>query len=627
MSSAGVLTIDAPSLSSFYDGKDVPLPDSVRGHVQLRQYFPKGPHPPFQLFNVYFKSGDFSFNKSLIDVMVNCPNDFHTFVCGDFNFIEKASDSSSPSPSLPPSSFLESSSNFKAHFKVFDPPHDSHTFFHAVSGAPSPYSWSSRIDRFLLPLCLFDNPLVTPVVSIPSHCTNVNPVHSSSSFSDHLPIHVSYGNGFVCSRGSKSVPSWLALSPVFAENVRKLWKGPVKGAYRSFLKFKNVLYEAASLTRKSSLSSNSLSLFFSQRLSLLRLVCSPVQDLSSINDLLSRSPPLRSLVSFIDGRWIDSGLLDSIRDPHPPGLSSRSPSSPSPPTYVNVVKDLASKAPSGRSRVGGLRLDPDSPEAISDEDRSKVAASFWSKIWSARNPRPPLSELKSFLSHYNKKVNSSLCPFPSLDDVRFSIENSSDSTAGPDGISFAAWRAVPDLAAPVLFGVLSAMTSGQPPPKDFNVGLLFLLPKKHTGLVSDTRPISVTNTDNRILAAAVARAIMPAVIDFIDPSQKGFLSGVQGTDHVVDVNSFFYEGVENNLERFLFFLDTAKAFDSIDHTWISLILDHLCFPSWFRFFVRGCLKNVRVSPFFGSNTNIWIHIERGVKQGWSPLPSLVYYCI
>src|SRR4051794_12384697 len=109
----------------------------------------------------------------------------------------------------------------------------------------------------------------------------------------------------------------------------------------------------------------------------------------------------------------------------------------------------------------------------------------------------------------------------------------SKTPAGPDGVSFAAWRAAPDLAAPILLAVFKAICAGQPPPLGFNKGLLFLLPKKNTGLISDTRPISVTNTDNRILAAAVAKKIMPAVIDLVEPSQKGFLNGIQGTYHIL----------------------------------------------------------------------------------------------
>ncbi len=88
---------------------------------------------------------------------------------------------------------------------------------------------------------------------------------------------------------------------------------------------------------------------------------------------------------------------------------------------------------------------------------------------------------------------------------------------------------------------------------------------------------------------------MPAILDFADPAQKGFLLGRHGTDHVVDINTFFYEGVENDTERFVFLLDTAKAFDSIEHGWIFHVLKHLSFPRWFIFFVRAMLSDVSVA--------------------------------
>src|SRR4051812_24192007 len=52
-------------------------------------------------------------------------------------------DSSSPSPHLPPAAFLDAWAKVKSHLKVFDPPHESHTFFHVSAGVPSSHSWSS----------------------------------------------------------------------------------------------------------------------------------------------------------------------------------------------------------------------------------------------------------------------------------------------------------------------------------------------------------------------------------------------------------------------------------------------------------------------------------------------------
>jgi hypothetical protein len=119
---------------------------------------------------------------------------------------------------------------------------------------------------------------------------------------------------------------------------------------------------------------------------------------------------------------------------------------------------------------------------------------------------------------------------------------------------------------------------------------------------------------------------MPVVLDLVDPSQKGFLSGRSGSDHTTDINTFFYEGVEKKIDRLLFLLDTAKAFDSIDHDWIHRVLTHLRFPPWLRFFVRGVLSEVMVSPYFGKGTTHWIDIKRGVKQG-CPLPSPFCSCL
>ena len=161
----------------------------------------------------------------------------------------------------------------------------------------------------------------------------------------------------------------------------------------------------------------------------------------------------------------------------------------------------------------------------------------------------------------------------------------------------------------------------------FNHGFLFLLPKKDTGLVSDTRPISVTNTDNRLLANTVARAIMPAVAALLDPAQRGFLAGISGHSHVTDINKFFFQGVADNTQRLVFLLDTAKAFDSIDHDWIFKVLRKASFPTWLIHFVRCSLHDVKVGPFFGGSPSCFIPIERGVKQGCplSPLLFIVSY--
>jgi hypothetical protein len=120
---------------------------------------------------------------------------------------------------------------------------------------------------------------------------------------------------------------------------------------------------------------------------------------------------------------------------------------------------------------------------------------------------------------------------------------------------------------------------------------------------------------------------MPAVDRYIDPCQKGFLAGKNSGDHIVAINELFYKAVTKRMSKILFLLDTAKAFDSIDHNWIRHVLKKVGFPSWFTNFVKGSLSSVKVAPFFGGGLTVWIDILRGVKQGCplSPLLFIIAY--
>ena len=291
----------------------------------------------------------------------------------------------------------------------------------------------------------------------------------------------------------------------------------------------------------------------------------------------------------------------------------------------NPIKQLKQNLPRTQARLGGLRALPQDEVSSNGADMSRLAADFWGRVWTTRSPPTSPEERAKWLQWYTKKVDHSLLSKPTLESVRSAVLNSKNTSPGPDGIPFAAWRAIPDISSRVLFKALTSLLNGDQPPKDFNLGLLFLLPKKNTHLVSDTRPLSVTNTDNR--TRVISGAIMGAVKSLVNPAQKGFLSGVQGTDHIEALNTLFYAAVVNRKDKFVFFLDTAKAFDSIDHTWIMEVLRKTGFPRWVLNFVKSTIANVKVSPFFGNLSDVWIDIRRGVKQGCplSPLLFLLSY--
>ena len=105
------------------------------------------------------------------------------------------------------------------------------------------------------------------------------------------------------------------------------------------------------------------------------------------------------------------------------------------------------------------------------------------------------------------------------------------------------------------------------------------------------------------------------------------MAGKNSTEHIVTINQLFYNSVVKKDSHILFLLDTAKAFDSIDHDWVYHVLKSTGFPLWLRNFVKGSLHAVKVAPFFGGELTDWIDTLRGVKQGCplSPLLFIIAY--
>ena len=131
-------------------------------------------------------------------------------------------------------------------------------------------------------------------------------------------------------------------------------------------------------------------------------------------------------------------------------------------------------------------------------------------------------------------------------DIHDSIGLAGNSAPGPDGLPCAVWKASGDLAENVLLDVVVALQTDQAadwltsmhghflPPEGhaFNHGHLICLGKtpsrsdhEHGNVfaASNTRPLSVVNTDNRLIANAARLKWERFLNGWISPQQQGFL--------------------------------------------------------------------------------------------------------
>ena len=97
-------------------------------------------------------------------------------------------------------------------------------------------------------------------------------------------------------------------------------------------------------------------------------------------------------------------------------------------------------------------------------------------------------------------------------------------------------------------------------------------------MVDDTRPISVANSDNRLVAKIVTDTLVPAFQAFIEGSQRGFVPGRIGTTNVEIFAENYYSRLDKKKQYYILFLDTKKAFDSLDHDFIIDVLRSVNLP-------------------------------------------------
>jgi ribonuclease HI/exonuclease III len=294
-------------------------------------------------------------------------------------------------------------------------------------------------------------------------------------------------------------------------------------------------------------------------------------------------------------------------------------------TKDNRVKALGRELPTDKARLTFVKDSEclTAPLVTDPEQITDRVVTFFSKLWEEEYIEEEVVD--NYLEDFSKTITQVIAQ-PTIQNFEEAIEATKNSASGPDSIPFAAWRAISAIAAPVFLQVATALGEGNSPPEGFNHANLFVIPKKGgSRMVKKTRPISVPNTDNRIISTVIKSTITPATIDTVNPNQTALLGRNIG-DNVKDFNEFFYSRLEKNQQGYLLFMDFEKAFDSVSHKFIFKVLKKMNYPPWVINSIQGLLQGLGVwTTITGANTQ-FIKVGRGVKQG-CPLSPILYAII
>ena len=156
-------------------------------------------------------------------------------------------------------------------------------------------------------------------------------------------------------------------------------------------------------------------------------------------------------------------------------------------------------------------------------------------------------------------------------------------------------------------------------------GVLRLIPKKGKDLsnVKNWRPISLLNTDYKLLAHILANRLQKVLPSVISKDQSGYL---KGRNISINIRSIFdiIDHVENTKSSgLLAFLDFEKAFDKLNWTFIQKSLQHFGFGEHFREWVTILYTNIESCIINNGTTSQYFPINSGIRQG-CPLSALIF---
>ena len=623
--SAGLITIIANHwLNNFYARQ---LEDTLDGFMlSIILYSRNEDRSTIGIHNVYIPQPTHHFTPiEVLERLATLPTVDHNILAGDWNFILDPADSTTAS--LPHQPLIRAWGRVTDHYSLTESYQSRHTFYRG--------DYSSRLDRLYHSLSEAEQALVTPE----TRCLR-NPL----GLQDHRPISTTFRD-FNNPQGFCPLNHYAFEHPDFVSRFNTIWGKNQKARARTMARakskkmhpfkilkdFKDTIVKttkrmAVDLTvcspaKKAYLVKTILRTTLSHWSTKLAYKCKALhehlrsldQDAPEVLDYLNNRPPKRKLKPLF--KYLNN--LIAVHGVHAPTLLTDTPKQGS------ELSELKIYIPSTKQRLFSLARGDNQDPTDDPQFLHQIIKEHWGPVWHRRSDR---IDPEPYLRQYTTRLRTSI-PMPTEHNIRETILRTGNSSAGPDGIPFIAYKKLIHLSPGILHKCLQAIMRGSiKPPKDFNLGILYVIPKVLSHLVTDTRPITVTNTDYRILAKMIAKSLGKHLTTTLNPAQNLFLPQRKMDDNIDQVFSYYYKKQFKNKRSYLLFLDTAKAFDTIDHRFITAVTDKIQLPSWLRHYISFIMTEVEVSPILSKNSRKRLRIQRGVKQGCPLSPLLFAIC-
>ncbi len=252
-----------------------------------------------------------------------------------------------------------------------------------------------------------------------------------------------------------------------------------------------------------------------------------------------------------------------------------------------------------------------------------------------------LTALESLDSTVTSEQAAALADTITYEECELSLRHAKNGTApGLDGIPFELWKAlharhVEDsrFRERMDFDIVRLMTAAFDDARIYGISNRTSLAQgwiapiyKEKGertKIVNYRPITLLNTDYKILSKTLAVRLADVAPGIINRAQAGFVPGRRIHNHTQLARMMMHWAETNGTDGAIVALDQEKAYDKIAHDYLWRVLEAFRIPETFVRLVQSLYKHAKTSIMINGILSKSYLVYRGVRQG-DPLSCLLF---
>lgn len=230
----------------------------------------------------------------------------------------------------------------------------------------------------------------------------------------------------------------------------------------------------------------------------------------------------------------------------------------------------------------------DNNEIIDEKMISSEIWKFYSQLYSSKFSSMDCENFFQDIAKHIPKIEDSLkqtCD----DQITITELDAVNKAPGSDGLTGDFYRHFWIYLKDLLLQVFNEIFETCVLPPTMRHGLIISIPKpgKDPRIIDNRRPITLRNSDYKLLTYIFASCLQTGISDIIADTQSGFLKGRSIHNNIRLIMDIIEYRSQIEDDGFLLFLDFYKAFDSMEHQFILSVLKDYGLGNKFREWVGG----------------------------------------